>query len=164
MCYYRRIPKSVWMTILLLVLFSLLPIRCTMAQDSTSLFLSGVKMNDGRPYGMLGWVKDLSSRFQMYTVADVGGNNAALAELVHVRIYKHNRFTLLLNIGPNLELITADPDFTDHDAYLSAATGATLQYDLQPSIQLHAGIMWLNPAHPPKPFKLFIGIALPLQE
>jgi len=164
LCYFTSFAKRNGATIALLIVFLLLPIRCTMAQDSTSLFLSGIKMNDGRPYGMLGWVKDISARFQMYTVADVGGNNAALAELVHVRIYKHNSFTLLLNIGPNLELITADPDFTDHDAYLSAATGATLQYDLQPSIQLHAGIMWLNPAHPPKPFKLFIGIALPLQE
>ena len=164
MCYYRCIPKSIWLTILLLVIFTMLPIRCTMAQDSTSLFLSGVKMNDGRPYGVLGWVKDVSPRFQLYTVADVGGNNAALAELVHIRIYKYKNLSFLLNIGPNLELITQDPDFTDHNAYLSAATGFTFQYNVQPSIQIHFGAMWLNPAHPPKPFKLFIGIALPLQE
>jgi len=164
LCYYRRIPKSIWMTILLVVLFSLLPIRCTMAQDSTSLFLSGIKLNNNRPYGMIGWIKNLSPRVLLYTVADVGGNNAAFSELVHVRIYRFSKLSILLNIGSNLELITNDPDFTDHDSYLSAASGITLRYRFAPTGGIHFGVMWLTPAHPPLPIKLFLGVTFPMQE
>ena len=151
-------------TICMFIFFMLLllPFKCKAQDASSSEWISGIKINNARPYGMVGVIKTISSRFSLYNITDMGGNNVAFQSYVHYRFFTRSRHSLYINFGPNLELMTDSPDFENHDAFLSASSGLTYKFTSPGTASLHLGVVWLTPSGPPLPFKFFVGVSFPL--
>lgn len=131
--------------------------------DSTSMFwTTGIRINQGQPFGLLGITKRLNSRLYQYTGADLGGIERSITTQTALRITKPATWTLFALIGPQVETIETDPTREQTTDYLTASTGAIITYHRNQTLSIFAGFQYLWTEADIKRWKLGLGILVPL--
>lgn len=140
------------------------PIQAQTSPDTTvsTRFFAGIRVNNALPYGALGLLYQHSKYFSVALASDLGGQQGASSATVLYTVTSGRRCKFSLGLGPNLDLIKTAVDSATAVLYLSSATSAFLTITINPQLYIHIGIAYLSPAHPPKPYKIFLGASFPL--
>ena len=131
--------------------------------DSTSAWwTTGIRINQGQPFGLLGITKQISSKLYQYTGADFGGVERSLTTQTALRITKPGRWELYGLLGPQIETVETDPTNEQTIDYLTASTGALLNYHKNRSISFFVAFQYLWTDATIKRWKIGIGVLVPL--
>ena len=131
--------------------------------DSTSAWwTTGIRINQGRPFGLLGITKQIGPRIFQYTGADFGGIERSLTTQTGIRITKPSRWELYGLLGPQIETVETDPTNETTIDYLTASTGALLNYNRNRSLSFFVGFQYLWTDATIKRWKFGLGILVPI--
>lgn len=137
------------------------------AQEPTdtlkTYWTSGIRLNQGHLIGMLGVTRQVSSRLLIYSGLDLGGPEYAAYGTTMLRITPPDRFTLFVNLGPQIETVELNDDPDNLITYLTAATGLTATYNITSHTALWAAVTYLITDANIRQWKIGCGVSLPLQ-
>jgi len=127
-------------------------------QDSGDYYaVSGIRFNNGKPFGLFGVLRRYSENFALFINSDVGGEEYSLGGAPIVYFEMSSRIFIGALIGPQLETIDENPDYEKAISYLTATTGLLIMYKFKPSAGLWAGFNYLYTDADIKPVKFGIG-------
>jgi len=125
-------------------------------------WFSGVRINNSLPYGTLGFLFYPRPAWGITLYADLGGSQTAASTQAMLAVTRRPSYRVFFTLGPNLEVINENPDFSPSTTYLDLVTGIHCGINLTKSIEIHLVGAYVTPAHPVKPFKFAITISTPI--
>lgn len=141
----------------------LTPITNALETDSASTWWTfGARINQGKPFGLIGVTKQLGPRIFQYTGADLGGVERSLTTQTAIRITRPAKFTLYGLAGPQIETIETNPTLEQTTDYLTASTGAILSYEKNPQLSAFIAFQYLWTNISMKRWKFGLGILVPI--
>lgn len=136
--------------------------------DSTSKqfnryhFTTGIRINQGHPFGVIGITKRMSNRIYEFAGADLGGTQRSVSTYTLITITKPAKLRLFGLLGPQVE--TVDPNPTDDAtiSYLTGATGLLLNYNRNDLYTAWLAVQYLWTNADLKHWKFGIGFTFPI--
>lgn len=147
--------------IAIIVILILLPYSVR-AQDQPARFASGITINNGQPAGTMVYMKPISTKLWSASAINIAGTEGALFTQIFYTMIERPSWSLSLGVGPNAEIVNADRENDPIVTYLNACTGLSININPSSDIAFHAGVLYITPAHPVMPFKIFALLSFPL--
>jgi hypothetical protein len=149
-------------TALAVTLFLTLAANAQTIDQPSAFWTTGVRINQAKPFGLLGITKRMTSRLYQYTGADLGGTERSLTTQTAFRVTSPATWEIYALAGPQVETIQqgASPDETID--YLTASSGALLCYQRNESLAFFASFQYLWSSAPIIHWKFGFGILVPI--
>lgn len=151
-----------FVTVIILTFMLVISFSIAKSDDTPSRFASGLTINNGQLAGTLVFVKPLTNKIWSTSAVNVAGTEGAIFTELFYTVLTYEKWSLSMGIGPNAEIVNADRDDDPTITYLNACTGLCVNIKPTNNISLHAGFLYISPAHPVKPYKVFTLISFPL--
>jgi hypothetical protein len=123
---------------------------------------TGIRINQGQPFGLIGVTKKLGPRVFQYAGADFGGIQRSMTTQTLVRITSPQKLELYALLGPQIETVLSDPDPQTTIDYLTGASGLLLNYNRNQNLSVWTAFTYLWTDAPIKRWKFGFGLTLPI--
>ena len=132
--------------------------------DSADFYwTSGLRINQGKMYGMIGVTKPIGNRLLVYAGADLGGDNLAAFGQALFRITPPGRLELYAALGPQYEKVLEELTPDQAIEALTVATGAVVTYNPNERWSAWIGATYLHTGADINQWKFGLGFAFPFK-
>lgn len=155
-------------TLFTAAMIAILSLASTQAQSlnpwdsATAYWTTGIRINQGEPFGIIGVTKKLSARIFQYTGADLGGVERSITTQTAIRITRPAKWELYAALGPQIETIETEPDAQGTIDYITASTGALITYHRNNTLTFTLGFQYLWTNATMKHWKFGLGLLIPI--
>ena len=132
-------------------------------EEGKNYAVSGVLINNGKPYGVFGYAYRSSERLSYFVQSEIGGDEQAFGATPILTFGLSTTITLGALIGPQVEIISENPTTKETISYLGATTGVIGILQFNERAAIWAGIRYLMIDADVKPFKIGVGLILDLE-